>query len=396
MIVSRDRFLADLEALGLIGWEDGKGMNRPAFSPNYEKGLRFVEDLMKKAGLAARVDGAGNLWGRLEGRDPSLPALIAGSHLDAVPGGGKYDGPLGVLAALEAARSFREKNTELKHPLEVVAFTGEEGGEMGGTFGSRAAAGLLEEPLPEKKLASVGLTVDGVRSARRDPSEIACYLELHIEQGPFLERRNISIGIPTGIVGISRYAVSLTGEANHAGTTPMNERKDPMRAAAELLAEWFSWVDMRDDMVCNVGIFSLYPGAVAIVPERADFVLEIRSLRDEVMDEAAAVFQGLLEKRTKVAACMVPTVWKGAVDLAPSLQDAVEKGCVDLGISSVRMPSGASHDANPMARITPAGMIFVPSRGGISHSREEYTPPDDLVRGAEILARTILEADGMV
>ncbi|GAB1400417.1 Zn-dependent hydrolase [Aminivibrio sp.] len=396
MIISRDRFLTDLEALGLIGWEDGKGMNRPAFSPNYEKGMRFVEDLMKKAGLATRVDGAGNLYGRLEGSDPSLPAILAGSHLDAVPGGGKYDGPLGVMAALEAARSIKEKGTELKHSLEVVAFTGEEGGEMGGTFGSRAAAGLLEEPLPEEKLASVGLTAEGVRSARRDPSEIACYLELHIEQGPFLERRNISIGIPTGIVGISRYAVTLTGEANHAGTTPMDERKDPMRAAVELLTEWFAWVDLRDDMVCNVGTFSLYPGAVAIVPERAEFLLEIRSLKDEVMDEAAGVFRGLLENRTKVSPCMQPTVWKGAVDLAPSLQDAVAKSCAAMGISCVRMPSGASHDANPMARITPAGMIFVPSRGGISHSREEYTSPGDLARGAEVLARTVLEADGMV
>ena len=149
-------------------------------------------------------------------------------------------------------------------------------------------------------------------------------------------------------------------------------------------------------MVCNIGTFSLYPGAVAIVPERANFLLEIRSLSDEVMDEAAGVFRGLLENRTKVCASMEPTVWKGAVDLAPLLQDAVEKGCADMEISCVRMPSGASHDANPMARITPAGMIFVPSRGGISHSREEYTTPDDLARGAEVLARTILEADGMV
>ena len=393
MIISADRFLADLEALGRIGWVDGEGMDRPAFTPSYDAARKFVEERMKDAGLSAKIDGVGNLFGRLEGSDPSLPAIYAGSHLDAVPGGGKYDGPLGVMAALEAARTIREKALPLRHPLVVAGFTGEEGGEMGGTFGSRAFAGLLQEPFPAEKLSRVGLTADGILSAKGDPGGIACYFELHIEQGPYLERRSIPIGIPTGIVGISRYAVRLEGEANHAGTTPMKERKDAMREAAELLSEWFAWTDTRDDFVCNVGVFSLHPGADAIVPGRADFLLEIRSLRDSIMDEAAAQFRSLLEKRKKVSVSMEPVVWKGAVDLDPLLQDAVEAACRETDVPSVRMPSGASHDANPMARITRAGMIFVPSTGGISHSKEEYTSPEDLARGADILARAILEAD---
>lgn len=393
MIISPDRFLADLETLGRIGWVDGEGMDRPAFSPSYGMARKFVEEKMRETGLAVTVDGVGNLFGTLEGSDPSLPAIYAGSHLDAVPGGGKYDGPLGVMAALEAARTIRGKNLPLRHPLVVAGFTGEEGGEMGGTFGSRAFAGLLEEPLPAEKLAGVGLTPEGVRSAKTDPGRIACYFELHIEQGPYLERRGIPIGIPTGIVGISRYAVRLEGEANHAGTTPMKERKDAMREAAELLSEWFAWTDARDDFVCNVGVFSLHPGAVAIVPGRADFLLEIRSLKDAVMDEIAAQFRFFLEKRRKVSVTMDPVVWKGAVDLDPLLQTAVEAACEEAKVSSVRMPSGASHDANPMARITRAGMIFVPSAGGISHSKEEYTSPEDLARGADILAWAILEAD---
>lgn len=393
MIISPDRFLADLEALGRIGWVDGEGMDRPAFSPSYETARKFVEEKMKDAGLAVTVDGVGNIFGTLEGSDPCLPAIYAGSHLDAVPGGGKYDGSLGVMAALEAARSIREKNLPLRHSLVVAGFTGEEGGEMGGTFGSRAFAGLLEEPLPAERLARVGLTPEGVRSAKADPGRIACYFELHIEQGPYLERRNIPIGIPTGIVGISRYAVRLEGEANHAGTTPMKERKDAMREAAELLSEWFAWTDTRDDFVCNVGVFSLHPGAVAIVPGRADFLLEIRSLKDPIMDEIAAKFRFFLEKRKNVSASMEPVVWKGAADLDPLLQTAVEAACEEAKASSVRMPSGASHDANPMARITRAGMIFVPSAGGISHSKEEYTSPEDLARGADILARAVLEAD---
>lgn len=368
-------------------------MDRPAFTPNYDAARKFVEERMREAGLAVHVDGVGNLFGRLEGSDPSLPAIYAGSHLDAVPGGGKYDGPLGVIAALEAARAIREKGLIMKHPLVVVGFTGEEGGEMGGTFGSRTFAGLLEEPLPAGKLAGVGLTPEGVRSSQVDPNTVACYLELHIEQGPFLERRGLQIGIPTGIVGIARYEVSLEGEANHAGTTPMKERKDAMRAAAELLAEWFAWTDTRDDFVCNVGVFSLHPGAVAIVPERADFILEIRSLKDSVTEEAAEKFRSFLGKVEKLSVSMKPVVWKGAVDLDPLLQDAVEKACGEAGVSSVRMPSGASHDANPMARITKAGMIFVPSARGISHSKDEFTSPEDCARGADILARAILEAD---
>lgn len=368
-------------------------MDRPAFTPSYDAARKFVEDRMMDGGLSAKIDGVGNLFGRLEGSDPSLPAIYAGSHLDAVPGGGKYDGPLGVMAALEAARTIREKALPLRHPLVVAGFTGEEGGEMGGTFGSRAFAGLLQEPFPAEKLSRVGLTADGILSAKGDPGGIACYFELHIEQGPYLERRSIPIGIPTGIVGISRYAVRLEGEANHAGTTPMKERKDAMREASELLSEWFAWTDTRDDFVCNVGVFSLHPGADAIVPGRADFLLEIRSLRDSIMDEAAAQFRSLLEKRKKVSVSMEPVVWKGAVDLDPLLQDAVEAACREADVPSVRMPSGASHDANPMARITRAGMIFVPSAGGISHSKEEYTSPEDLARGADILARAILEAD---
>lgn len=392
MIISPDRFLADLENLGKIGWVDGEGMDRPAFTPNYTAARKFVEEKMREAGLAVTVDGVGNVFGRLEGADPSLPAVYAGSHLDAVPGGGKYDGPLGVMAALEAARAIREKKAPMKRSLVVVGFTAEEGGEMGGTFGSRAFAGLLGEPLPAEKLAGVGLTPEGVRSAKAAPGSVACYLELHIEQGPFLERRGIQIGIPTGIVGIARYDVRLEGEANHAGTTPMKERKDAMRESAELLAEWFAWTDGREDFVCNVGVFSLRPGAVAIVPGRADFILEIRSLKDSVTEQAAEQFRSFMERRSRVSVSMTRSVWKGAVDLDPLLQDAVEKACGEAGVSCVRMPSGASHDANPMAQITRAGMIFVPSAKGISHSKDEYTPPEDCARGADILARAILEA----
>lgn len=393
MMISGERFLSDLETLGTIGWVEGHGMDRAAYSGKYEEARAFVRRKMEEAGLFTSVDEVGNLFGRMEGTGGDTPAIMAGSHLDAVPGGGKYDGSLGVVAALEAARAIRERGAALRHPFEVAGFTAEEGGPLGGTFGSRALAGLVEDPIPEELLNQFGLNADGIRSVRRDPASLCCYLELHIEQGPYLERRGIPVGIPTGIVGISRYAVTVEGEANHAGTTPMKERKDAMRRAADLLAKWFAWVDTRDDFVCNVGVFSLRPGAMAIVPGTAEFILEIRSLKDAVMDEAFQHFKALCDHEAGLPVTVRKIVWKGGTDLAPELQDAAERACNGAGIPCVRMPSGASHDANSMAHITPSGMIFVPSIRGISHSKEEATSPEDLVRGAEVLVRTILEAD---
>lgn len=259
MIISADRFLSDLETLGTIGWVEGQGMDRAAYSPQYAEARSFVRRRMEAGGLATRVDGVGNLFGRIEGSEEGAPAIMAGSHLDAVPGGGKYDGPLGVVAALEAARSIREQGIAMKHPLEVAGFIAEEGGPLGGTFGSRALAGLVQELPPADLLARFGLSAESIGASRLDGRSLCCYLELHIEQGPTLERRGIPVGIPTGIVGISRYAVTVAGEANHAGTTPMKERKDAMRAAADLLGRWFRWVDTRDDLVCNVGVLSLTP-----------------------------------------------------------------------------------------------------------------------------------------
>ena len=393
MVISADRFLSDLEMLGAIGWVEGQGMDRAAYSTQYAEARSFVQKRMEEGGLATWIDGVGNLFGRIEGSEEGAPAIMAGSHLDAVPGGGKYDGPLGVVAALEAARAIKEQGIALRHPLEVAGFIAEEGGPLGGTFGSRALAGLIQELPSPDLLARFGLTAEGIEASRRDGGSLCCYLELHIEQGSTLERRGIPVGIPTGIVGISRYAVTVEGEANHAGTTPMKERKDAMRAAADLLSRWFRWVDTRDDFVCNVGVLSLTPGSVAVVPGKAEFTLEIRSLKDAVMTEAADKFRAFAADMNRCPATVRPTVWKGGVDLAPELQDAVERACSGANIPCVRMPSGASHDANSMAHITSSGMIFVPSASGISHSKDEWTAPEDLARGAEVLTRAILEAD---
>ena len=214
----------------------------------------------ERCGMETRIDGVGNLFGRYDGKEKGAKSFLVGSHLDAVPGGGKYDGALGILAGIEVSRRIREERGPLRHPLEVVAFTAEEGGPLGGTFGSRAFTGLVSRDVPNDILSSFGLSHEVIEKSRGKKEDYLAYLELHIEQGPILWRRNIAIGIPTGIVGITRYKIDICGQANHAGTTPMEERRDAMRSASSL-ARWFTGratAAGKNDFVCNVGVFSLF------------------------------------------------------------------------------------------------------------------------------------------
>ncbi len=384
------RLVRNVSALGRIGWS-GNGLNRTAYSAAYAEGRDSVRSLMESAGMATRIDRVGNLFGWYEGTEPDQPAILAGSHLDSVPGGGIYDGAYGVLAAFEAARAVHEYAPHTR-TIEIAAFTAEEGGELGGTFGSRSFAGMASET-PPLALEHVGLTADDVAASKADSSRYAAYLELHIEQGPTLWRRKIAIGIPTAIVGITRYEVTVTGEANHAGTTPMKERHDAMRTSARILDRWFASIGERTDMVSTVGVFRLEPGVAPVVPGTAVFTLELRSTEDAITAKAADEFRSLLSADTECSGAMRLMVAKPAVRLDSVMQDAIEGACRDLDVACVRMPSGASHDASPIAHVIPTGMIFVPSVRGISHSKDEYTAPDDLVRGAEVLARTIRRID---
>ena len=353
------------------------------------KGRDFVAGLMEAAGMSVRVDAVGNLFGRYSGGDPDAPAVLLGSHLDSVPGGGKYDGHLGVLSALEAARSLQERGA-LRRPVEVVGFNAEEGGEMGGTFGSRAVCGDVKSLPSAEVLASLGLSPEGIASAKLDLSKYRAYLELHIEQGPVLWRRGIPVGIPTAIVGITRWRITVEGQANHAGTTPMDERKDAMREAVRLLSRWYERVDgmKGQNFVCNVGTFALSPNAAPVVPGRASFVLELRSTEDSVVEMLAGKFRELLPS-VPLPVVMEPMIAKPAVVLDDSLRALVRETCREMKVESLDMPSGAGHDASPMAVKIPSAMIFVPSVGGISHSMEEETSTDDMARGVEVLERVL-------
>lgn len=391
--VNRERFLSDFAALAKIGMTD-EGLNREAGSGAFLEARGFLESLMRSCGLAVRVDAAGNLFGVLEGDSMKERKILSGSHLDSVTNGGPYDGPLGILAALEAVRSLREAGYENAHSLEVAAFNAEEGGPLGGTFGSRVFCGILSrDDVSQEDLARCGMDMDSLQKARADVENYDASVEVHIEQGPVLWSGNIDIGVPTGIVGISRYSVDISGTPNHAGTTPMPERRDAMQTAAEILSRWFGWAGNREDFVCNVGTFALSPGHISIVPGGARFVLELRSLEMDAMRAAAEKFREIACSGwpCEVSLCLMGE--KPPVQLDDGVRAAVVSACEDMGYSYKTMPSGASHDSSPLARVMPAGMIFVPSVAGISHAKEEFTSDEDMLRGVECLANTLVKLD---
>ncbi len=392
--INAQRFLEDLEAQGRIGWKEGEGLFREAYSPKYLEARDYIKEKMEEAGLETRVDSVGNLFGRLEGVDPKAATLLAGSHLDAVKAGGILDGPLGIVSALEALRAIREQRIRPRHSLEAVAFIAEEGGPLGGTFGSRSFTGQMETPPAPEVLERFGLNPEDVKAARGDLKSYGVYLEYHIEQGPVLWRKEIPVGIPTAIVGITRYRVTVTGAANHAGTTPMLERKDALYEASAVIYRWIDFMRSQENIVCNVGFLDVEPGQIGIVPGRVTFGVEIRSTEDSLTAMAAEKLKAYLSKMENCQGEAELWVEKPPVKLDGGLIGAIKSVSEEVGYESLLMPSGASHDASPLARVMPTGMLFVPSVGGMSHCKEEFSENDDMVKGATVLANTLIRLDG--
>lgn len=391
--INKERFLSDFHSQGRIGWIEGKGLFRNAYSESYFSALDFIRRKMEEAGFLTFVDSVGNLIGRLESREKNAKTILVGSHLDSVSGGGYYDGALGIIAGLEAIRAIKESGASTKHHLEVVAFVAEEGGPLGGTFGSRSFTGRFDSYPEAALLKEYDLDLEKVKKAKRNIDDYAAFLELHVEQGPFLWKKNTLIGIPTHIVGITRYLVTITGEANHAGTTPMMDRKDALYEGSRLVREWLDFMRKQEDIVGNVGIFRLYPGEIGVVPAKLEIGFEIRSGNRGKVDLSG---RKIIDLSNQVDACKAEVrLWthKEAVPMDESLVQAIEKTCRNLDFACTRMPSWASHDANPLARVMPAGMIFVPSVNGKSHSKDEFTEDGHLVQGVEVLAETLFTLD---
>lgn len=391
--INEQRFLEDLEFQGRIGWKDGEGLFREAYSPEYLEARDYIKRKMEDAGLTTRIDPVGNLFGRLKGTDRKATTLLAGSHLDAVKAGGILDGSLGVVSALEALRTIREQGICPRHSLEAVAFIAEEGGPLGGTFGSRSFTGQMETPPTPEVLAEFGLNTEDVLATRGDVSTYGAYLEYHIEQGPVLWRKSVPVGIPTAIVGITRYRVTVTGAANHAGTTPMLERKDALYGASAVIHRWIDFVRSQENIVCNVGFLEVEPGQIGIVPGKVSFGVEIRSTEDFRTAIVADMLKKYLSEMGSCSGEALLWVEKPPVRLDDGLIKVIESVSGELGYGSLLMPSGASHDASPMARVMPTGMLFVPSVGGVSHCLEEFSEDDDMIKGATVLANVLLRLD---
>ena len=401
--VNGPRIMTHLNGLAEFGKNPQGGVSRLAYSDADRQGREYVMGLMRAAQLDVSIDAAGNIIGGRAGSGGNLVPLLFGSHIDSVPEGGNYDGVVGSLGAIEVAQTLAENTVSTRHPLEVIIFQNEEGG----LIGSRA----IDGELTEKELDLVsrsGKTIrEGIRfiggdpanlaSVRRKPGSIAAYLELHIEQGGILESEKLDIGIVEGIVGINWWDVTIEGFANHAGTTPMNQRQDALLAGARFIEAVNRIVtSIPGRQVGTVGRIQALPGAPNVIPGKVILSLELRDL------EAAKI--NLLYQKVYAEAQQIARESKTKFDFkeinvnipAPTdskIRQLINDSAKELGLTTRSMPSGAGHDAQDMARLASVGMIFVPSIGGISHSPREFSRPQDIANGANVLLHTLLKLD---
>lgn len=402
---------ARLEALSLFGRPAGgsfaDGVSRVAYSDADVAGRKYVIDLMRAAGLDPRIDPAGNIFGRRAGTDASLPPILFGSHIDSVPSGGNFDGDLGVLASLGVMESLAAGQVRTRHPLEMAVWSAEEGVAFGrGLAGSRIVAGEIAPG--DMEMVWNGLRrADGIRRLGGDPDRIMdavrpkgahhAYLELHIEQGGTLDKTGVPIGIVEGIVAIERFTAAIAGMANHAGTTPMAGRQDALIAASHVTLAVREIVTSEPGrQVGTVGQIEVSPNAPNVVPGAARLTIELRDLSPAKlarMADAIRARAAQIAALTKTAIQIAPLSSNKPALATPAVQDAIGRASRAAGLDTVRLPSGASHDAAMMAQLGPMGMIFVPSIGGISHSPKELTRWEDCTNGANVLLNAVLEVD---
>ncbi|MFB4169583.1 Zn-dependent hydrolase [Virgibacillus sp. JSM 102003] len=400
-----ERLANRLDELSQIGLTDDNGSNRPGFSKEEKQAKVLVSGWMQEAGLDVQEDGAGNIFGRLDGSDNELPAILCGSHLDSVPNGGHFDGPLGVLSALEVVEAWNNTGFKPEKPFEVVIFSDEEGSRFnGGLNGSEALIGNsdFEKKVKlvdkdglcfEEVLNNVGLTIEGYSRANRNLDEIEMFVEVHIEQGKRLENRGLPCGIVTGIAGPCWLELTFTGEAGHAGNTPMNDRKDALVAASEFIVEVNKLPGkLSDSAVATVGKQLVEPNGVNVIPGKVVLYVDIRDIfletRDQLVDEVLSLskeisqkYQITVEHEEKLRVEPVP--------IEDQTQDMLEQSFLEKGIEPYKLPSGAGHDAMIIGDKLPVAMLFVQSKDGISHNPAEWSDLNDCVQTIHVLKNFI-------
>ncbi len=402
--INGDRLNESIDRLATIGRQPSGCIRRLAFTPEDLQARYLVQQWMIEAGMSVRTDAAGNSIGTYPGLYETAPALATGSHIDTVPSGGRFDGVLGVLAGIEVVRTLRENNLRLNHPIEVIIFTDEESTMIG----SQAIAGTALLDAPERYQPKPGDSIkkclevfggdwDALATAKRNRSELAAFVELHVEQGAMLERNGSSIGVVQGVVGIRRKIITIIGQANHAGTTPMDMRQDAMVAAAQVvLAVREIARKMPSKPVATVGYMTVSPNSVNSVAGRVELTVDMRDLSKVCLDEMLVQLNQALEviaadTDTKIE--IAPLLCVEPTPAADRIQTTIATVCQHLELSYCYLPSRAGHDALEIGRITDMGMIFVPSQSGVSHSEAEYTAPEQCTQGANVLLHTLLELD---
>lgn len=382
------------------------GVSRVAYSVADLTARAFMIDEIKSADIVPRIDAAGNIFARYGGQ-PNQPAILFGSHIDSVPNGGNFDGDLGTFSALEVIQAVQAAKVQTKHPIEMVLWAHEESTAFGiMTAASRIVAGDLQAGDMDRTwngmkrseaIKRIAGNPEQIESAVRGKGTWHSYVELHIEQGGTLDQAKIPIGIVEGIVGVHRYEVVIDGFANHAGTTPMGERKDAMVAAAQLtLAVREIATRGQGRQVGTVGQIAVEPNSPNVIPGKATLSVEFRDLSEQVIRELDDALKSRATEIAKETGTTITFTLASANAGAPAtsgVQDAIGRAAGALSLPTRRLPSGAGHDAQQMVRLCPMGMIFVPSVGGVSHSPKELTTWDDCARGANVLLGTILELD---
>jgi N-carbamoyl-L-amino-acid hydrolase len=405
LTIDRDRLLSEIEALALISEAEPPVVTRIVFTPSDLRARAWMKARCVEAGLSVREDPVGNTFARWNGSDASAPVVGTGSHIDAIPNAGKYDGVVGVLGGLEAIRALQHAGFRPKHSIELLIFTAEEPTRFGiGCLGSRLLSGTLPPDAAQKLKDNDGDTLDEVRRRAGFGGELEdvklpsgyyqAFVELHIEQGPLLEREQIPLGIVTNIAAPASLRISIEGSGGHAGAVLMPDRRDALCAAAEMILaiESATRTSGAIDTVATVGICEVFPGAVNSIPSRVRLSVDIRDTdlqrRDRVMRTIESACDSTATKR-QVSINIELLNADAPANCAPAIIDALSQSCRKHELNFIRMVSRAYHDSLFISRIAPVAMLFIPCRNGYSHRPDEYAAPEDIVRGTLVLAETL-------